>query len=309
MYRKFIFGIDLGATNIKIGLVDSHGRIVTRKYLFTKSFSNREKLLSKIIEVIYNVLKQSKIQKKNILGIGIGLPGLINFKTGMIHYLPNIPGWKNFPIKRWFSSKVKLPTFVDNDVNLITLAEHRIGAGRETKNMICLTLGTGVGGGIIINGDLYRGSSFVSGEIGHIPLTENGPRCNCGGRGCLECFVGNRYILRLAKRRMMDKKITLEKIDRLAREGNSKAIAIWREVGRYIGIALVGVVNLLNPEKIVIGGGITGAGEVLFSQIRKMITLRAMPIQAKTVKIVKARFGADAGILGAAILVKEGKKV
>lgn len=305
MKSKYIIGIDLGATNIKIGLVDSKGRITIRRILSTNSFAGREKILNALIKNIYNILQIKKLKPKDILGIGIGLPGPIDFKKGRVHYLPNISGWKDFPIKKWIAAKTRMPVFVDNDVNLVTLAEHRKGAGVGSDNMICITLGTGVGGGIIIDGHLYRGSSFAAGEVGHMPIVKDGPVCNCGGRGCLERFVGNRYILKMAKSRFKNNKITLEKLAELARKGNSKAIKIWQDVGEFIGVGLTGVVNLLNPKKIVVGGGVSGAGKVLFDAIRKTISSRAMPTQAKTVKVVKAKFAAEAGIIGAAILVKE----
>ncbi|MBM3251911.1 MAG: ROK family protein [Candidatus Omnitrophica bacterium] len=305
MKSKFIIGIDLGATNIKIGLVDSNNRIISRKRLSTKSLPKRNQLLKKVNEIISNVLQDNRLQRKDIVGIGVGLPGPVDFRKGLVHFLPNIPGWENFPIRRRFSSVTKLPVFVDNDVNLISLAEQRLGAGKKSHNMICMTLGTGVGGAVIIEENLYRGSSFAAGEIGHIPITENGPICNCGGRGCLESFVGNKNILKKAKAQLKNHKITLEKLTLLARAGNVKAINLWREVGQHVGIALVGVINLLNPDKVVIGGGVSQAGEILFDEIRKTVRLRAMPTQARAVKIVKAKLGDDAGILGAAILVKE----
>lgn len=307
MKSKFIIGIDLGATNVKIGLLNSKGKILKRINLSTRNFKGRNKLLSKIIETIRNILKENKLQTKDILGLGLGLPGPIDFKTGVIDYLPNMPGWKKFPIKKWLNQKTGLPTFVDNDVNLIALAESRMGSARKSENMICMTLGTGVGGGIIINKNLYRGSSFAAGEVGHIPITENGPRCNCGGRGCLECFAGNKYILRLAKK-SFGRNISLERLTILAKNGNLKAIAIWRDVGRCIGIALTGVINLLNPDKIVIGGGVANAGKILFSEIEKTVKSRAMPTHARTVKIVKAKLADSAGVFGAMLLVKENSR-
>jgi glucokinase len=288
-------------------LVYSNNRIISRERLSTKSFPKRDQLLKKVNEIISNILQDKRLQRKDVLGIGVGLPGPVDFKKGLVHFLPNISGWKNFPIKIRFRSIAKLPIFADNDVNLVALAEQRLGAGKKSHNMICMTLGTGVGGAVIIDKNLYRGSSFSAGEIGHIPITENGPACNCGGRGCLESFVGNKYILKKAKARFKNHKITLEKISLLAKAGDFKARNFWREVGQHIGIALVGVINLLNPDKVVIGGGIARAGAILFDEIRKTVRLRAMPTQARAVKIVKAKLGDDAGILGASILVKENK--
>lgn len=307
MKSKFIFGIDLGATNVKIGFLDSKGRILKRANLATKSLPGKVKLLGKIVETIHKILKENGLQRKDILGIGLGLPGPVNFKEGIVDYLPNIAGWKKFPIKKWLSSKTGIPTFVDNDVNLICLAEQRMGAGRNSSNMICMTLGTGVGGGIIINKSLYRGTSFCAGEIGHMPIMENGPRCNCGGKGCLERFVGNKYILEQAKK-TFGKNISLEKLALLAKSGNAKAVSIWQGVGRHIGIALTGVINLLNPDRVVIGGGVANAGKVLFDEIERTIKSMAMPTQGHAVKVVKAKLADNAGIFGAMLLVKENLK-
>lgn len=304
MQPKFIIGIDLGATNVKIGLLDSKGKILKKVNLTTKSFPGRLKLLVEITGTIHNILQEKKLHTKDIIGAGIGLPGPVDFKNGIVDYLPNIPGWSKFPIRKWFILRTGIKTFVDNDVNLIALAESRMGAARNAKNAICITLGTGVGGGIIINGNLYRGSSFSAGEVGHMPIAEKGPKCNCGGRGCLERFVGNKYLLQKA-RGSFGSSISLERLAELAKKKNNKAIAIWREAGRHIGVALAGVVNLLNPDRIVIGGGVANAGKVLFDEIEKTVKSLAMPTQRRTVKIVKAKLTDNAGIFGAMFLVKE----
>jgi glucokinase len=165
-------------------------------------------------------------------------------------------------------------------------------------------LGTGVGGGIIIEGKLYRGRGNASGEIGHIPINENGPSCNCGGRACLEAYIGNNIILREAKK-SFGRKISLEELSLLAGKGNKKARAIWSRVAEKLGLALAGIVNLLNPDCIVIGGGVANVGKILFDRVREVITKRAMSVQAKHVKVIKARLRDDAGLIGAAILVKE----
>jgi len=200
-----------------------------------------------------------------------------------------------------------LRVFMDNDVNLMTLAEARIGAAKGAKNAFCLTLGTGVGGGIIYEGRLHRGISFSAGEIGHIPLGIKGPKCNCGGSACLESYVGNRFILKLAKKKLgrRARNLTLEKLSKLAKRGNTIALDIFYDYAQKLGLALTAVINLLNPEVIAIGGGVSKAGGFLFAKIREVVKDRAMPIPAKVAKIKKAKLGNNAGILGAAILVKE----
>jgi glucokinase len=171
-----------------------------------------------------------------------------------------------------------------------------------------LTLGTGVGGGLILDGKLYRGSSYAAGEIGHMPLNEIGPACNCGGSACLESYIGNRRIAGDIKR-IFGKQIPLEQVSAMAYEGNAKARKVWESVGTRLGVSLAGIVNLLNPDCIVIGGGVARAGKILFDTVKATIAKRAMPVQAKIVKIVPAKLGNDAGMIGAGFLVKERLKI
>ncbi len=302
--RSFVLGIDVGGTNVKIGLVNSAGRVFARTNLSTRSFvRSKNKLINAIVSSCEGILKEKKLKKKEILGIGIGLPGLVDTKRGVVHYLVNIPGWKNIPLKRIFEKRLRIPTFIDNDVNLMALGEWKFGAGRSIKNLICITLGTGVGGGLILNNELFRGDGFTAGEVGHIPLNEKGPRCNCGGSGCLESYVGNRYLLKKA-RKIFGKNITLEEITRRAKRKDKNAIRFWKEAGRRIGLGLTSVVNLLNPKYIIIGGGVANAHAYTFPAIREMIRTRAMKIPARMVRVTRAKLGVDAGIIGTQVLVK-----
>ena len=306
MTKKFIIGIDLGGTNLKIALLDLKYNIIYKNVLSTKGFVKKENLVLAIINSINGIIRNSNLNKKNILGVGLGLPGPIDIKRGLVHFFPNIPGWKEVKLKSILNKKLRLPIFLDNDANLMCLAEYKLGAGKLFKNVVCLTLGTGVGGGIIIDGKLYRGSSSLAGEIGHMPINEKGPRCTCGGFACLETYIGNNRIIKEA-RRLFKRNISLEELSSLAKKQNNKAKAFWSKVAEHLGIALAGVVNLLNPDCIVIGGGVAGAGSILFDKVRETITKRAMSVQAKHVKLFKARLGNDAGVIGAAILVKEGR--
>lgn len=304
MTKKFIIGIDLGGTNLKIALLDLKYNIIYKNVLSTKGFVKKENLVLAIINSINGIIRNSNLNKKNILGVGLGLPGPIDIKRGLVHFFPNIPGWKEVKLKSILNKKLRLPIFLDNDANLMCLAEYKLGAGKLFKNVVCLTLGTGVGGGIIIDGKLYRGSSSLAGEIGHMPINEKGPRCTCGGFACLETYIGNNRIIKEA-RRLFKRNISLEELSFLAKKQNNKAKAFWSKVAEHLGIALAGVVNLLNPDCIVIGGGVAGAGSILFDKAKETITKRAMSVQAKHVKLFKARLGNDAGVIGAAILVKE----
>lgn len=307
MKAKFIISVDLGGTNLKIALVGLKYKIIDKEVSSTKRFTKKESLIQAIIDSINRLIENNQLNKKDILGAGLGLPGPIDINKGIVHFFPNIPGWKEVNLRRILKAKLRLSVFLDNDANLMCLAEYKLGAAKGTKNALCLTLGTGVGGGIIIDGKLYRGLSFASGEVGHMPINENGPRCNCGGRACLETYIGNNRILREA-RKLFKRDISLEELSALAKKQNRRALAIWSNVARHLGIALIGAVNLLNPDCIVLGGGIANAGSVLFDRVKKIISKQAMSVQARHVKIFKARLGSDAGLIGAAILVKEGMK-
>ena len=314
---KFAIGIDLGGTYTKIALVKRNGAISCRSKLPTEAYGTREELVAAIVSEIRALLKKARLSPKEILGVGIGVPGLVDFKRGLVYSLTNVPGWKNTRLKRMLESILKVPVLVDNDVNVMALGECRFGAGKGAKNLVCITLGTGVGGGIIIDGGLYRGSTFSAGEIGHMPLKEKGSLCGCGSYGCLERYVGNRYIVEEIKakiraghptiiKKIVDgdlSAITPEIISKAALKGDRLSIDFWDTIGRRIGVALAGIVNLLNPEKIIIGGGVADAGEPLFRSIRRTVNERALPVPKKAVKILKAKLGNDAGVIGAAALL------
>ncbi|NQT75785.1 MAG: ROK family protein [Candidatus Omnitrophica bacterium] len=302
MSKRVKIGIDLGATRIKMALVDHRGRVSYRREVETPLNVKRPELISSLVNNIRGILKESGLKKKNIVGIGIGVPGPVDSEKGIVRYFPNIKGWEGVPLKSILQARLGIKVALDNDVNAMTLGEYRFGAGRGVENLVCLTLGTGVGGGLIINGEIYRGSTMCAGEVGHIPINEKGPRCNCGGIACIERYIGNRYVLDRSKK-ALGKKITLERVDILAKQGNKKAKAIWEDVGRKLGIALTGVVNLLNPDLIVVGGGVSKAGELILRPLRQEIRARAMKDQAKHVKVVRARLGDNAGIIGASLLV------
>lgn len=307
MSKKFIIGIDLGGTNLKIALLDLKYKIIYSLSLSTREFRDRNSLIAAIVSSVNKIIKKGNLTKARILGVGLGLPGLINSERGLVHSFTNIPGWKNINLKRILERRLKIPVFLDNDANLMCLAEYKLGAARGATNAVCITLGTGVGGGIIINKKLYRGKTFAAGEIGHIPINEDGPDCNCGGRGCIETYVGNTRIKEMAHK-VFGRAISLEELSELARKKNGKAIAIWSKVGNRLGLALTGVVNTFNPDCIVIGGGVAAAGKVLFEKIRTTVARQAMPVQAAHVKILRAKLGSDAGLVGAALLASEGAK-
>ncbi len=304
--KQYVIGIDIGGTNIKLGLVGLKGKIIKRVNLKTINFSRSVgQLIDGLVLGCRQIMLENNLLKKQIIGIGIGLPGLVNTKNSIVYSLTNIAGWKNVALKKIIEKKLGIRTFIDNDVNVIALAEWKYGAGKGITDMICMTLGTGVGGGLILNNRLYRGAGFAAGELGHVPINKKNKICNCGGYACLETLVGNQQLLKKAKKVFKKKNITLESVTALADKGNKKAISFWRETAEHIAAVLIGVVNVINPRLIVIGGGVSRAHKHMLSIIQKIIKQRAMRVQGKMVRIVKAKLGQDAGIIGCQVLVEE----
>jgi len=307
-------GIDIGGTSIKIGLVRGR-RILVRRSLPTAQFRTPQALQDGLVDSVRVIRHKAS---RPIAGIGIGVPGLVRYPQGIVRTCANIPGWKDIPLRALLQKRLRLPVRVDNDVNVMTLAEWKHGAGQGTRNLICITLGTGVGGGLVLDGRLYRGWGGAAGEIGHMPLGEKGRRCSCGGKACLERQVGNSEILDWVRhqlksgtksriRRLVGNRlglITPELIDQAAALGDPLAQRTWERVGQKIGIILAGVVNLLNPERIVVGGGISKAGRWLFKPMRESLQQRKMA-GIPSVPIVPARLGSDAGVIGAALLAQD----
>jgi glucokinase len=306
---KYVIGVDVGGTNVKLGVLNPSGKVLSRMSFGTKTYiQNCETLIEAVCEAVLAIAGKEGLLKKDIAGVGIGLPGLIDVDKGVVRVLPNIPGWSDVPLKRIMEKKLGLLVRLENDVNMITLGEWEYGAGKGIENLICITLGTGVGAGLVLNNHIYRGSGFAAGEIGHMPLNEDGPACSCGGWGCFERYVGNKRLQKEAAKMFGKEDISLEDVYRRAVEGKNKALKFWEVVGKRVGNGLVGPVNLLNPECIIMGGGISRSLEFMKPAIEKVIRERCMRTQAEMVRIIRARLDDDAAIVGAEVLIRYEKK-
>jgi len=310
---SFALGIDMGGTNLRFGLVNIlEGKVTWSVKVPTSAGSGREEIYQKIKKGISDALRVSEERKCKVQNIGIGVPGCVDFERGFIYTLVNVPGWDNVPLAKMLEEDFSLPAFLDNDVNVMALGEYHFGAARDGRNVICLTLGTGVGGGVIVDGALYRGSSFTAGEIGHMIIDPDGPLCNCGGHGCLERYIGNRYLVDRAKELYgpesgMAKSIsTPADLEQWAVKGDRVAKQVWQEAAGHLGLVLSGLVNFFNPDTIVIGGGVSKAGPLLFEPLERFVKERSMKIPASHVKIKSAELGDDAGLIGSCLLAKEG---
>ncbi len=310
---KHSIGIDLGGTDIKAGLVSATGELSCQVVLPTHVDAGPKAVALRIAEATREVVAKAEEQRTtDIIGIGLGAPGLIIAETGVVHFSPNFPGWTDIPlvddVKKALGIQ-SLPIFMDNDVNAMTLGELRHGAGVGYQSIVALTLGTGVGGGVVIDGQVYHGSRNTAGELGHTVVEPNGRYCGCGNQGCLEAYAGAKNIVERTQEKIaagsntkLTSKLTPKRIAAAAHAGDSLAVEIFAETGVYIGIALTSIAHILNPEVAIIGGGIAEAGEsLLFEPIRNEFTRRAMDIPGM-MKVVPATLGNRAGIVGAAML-------
>jgi glucokinase len=306
--KKYVIGVDVGGTNVKLGLISSTGKISARSSFSTKNFNQKPKtLISAICDAVLQLLSLEGLFRRDIAGVGIGLPGLVDADRGIVRILPNIPGWKEVPLKKIMEKELGILVRLENDVNMITLGEWRYGAGKGFRDLICITLGTGVGAGLILNDVIYRGPGYAAGEIGHMPLNVDGPDCGCGGWGCFERYVGNKALKKDAAK-AFGKDIALEEVYLMARQGKKKAIKFWEMVGETVANGLIGPINFLNPECVIIGGGVSRSLEFMRPSLEKVIRRRCMKTQAEMVRIIKARLDDDAGIVGAQVLVRYEKK-
>ena len=314
--KKYRIGVDIGGTNIKIALVDFEGKIIYSNTTPTRAEMGFEAGVANIKQAIKDLMQETGADNKTIDAIGFGLPGQIDYKEGFVKNLPNIPGWVNIPLAKIIEEEFNIPTRLDNDVRCAALGELNFGAGKGCENLICITVGTGIGSGIVLNGKLVRGASNAAGEIGHIKMSLNdGPLCGCGDYGCFEAYASGPSIVTMAKEYISGGKsakykematdgiITPYVVAQAALQGDSVSIQIFKQIGTIIGVGLSSVVNLLNPEKIIIGGGVADAGDILLEPIRKTILERAMPIQAGAVQIVPAQLANAAGVIGASLLI------
>jgi glucokinase len=316
--EPFSIGIDLGGSNIKLGLVSMAGKIVARARMPTRPEAGPKRTVRRIVRAVRHLTSSCQP-----VAIGVGVAGLIEHHLGIIRIPPNLPGWDGTPLKEMMEKATGITTCVGNDVNAVALGELLFGAGQGRQDVFCMTLGTGVGGGIISNGRLVLGANHAAGEVGHTVIFPDGQMCRCGNRGCLECYVGAEYIVQRTvarlhtqgskvKSRSLIRKyaankpdaITPKVISRAAARGDPLALDIIEEVGYYIGLGIINVVHLLDPELVVIGGGMSGFGKPLLTAINRTVDERLMKFPGRKLEICLTRLGDDAGVLGASQLDK-----
>lgn len=316
--RRLALGVDFGGTSIKIGLVNGRGRILNEQQFATADFNSR----SRWLELIGNQIARHSSKGRRPAGIGVGVPGFADFSRGFVYNITNVPGWAAVPLSKIMRKQFRMPVYVDNDVNAMALGEHTYGAGRGLKHAFFVTLGTGVGGALVIDGKIYRGAHSMAGEIGHVPITRQG-RKTPEGRGGLETFVGSQRIVERAVRALRNGKkscllemasgdlklITPKIIAKAAKRGDQLSLEIMDYLADCLATAFAAVTYLLQPEAIIVGGGMAGSGEVLFGPLRRHFSARLHEHFAERIKIVPAALGAQAGMIGCAALVFQNHRI
>jgi glucokinase len=298
-------GIDFGGTSIKFGVVSGKEIIATSPRLSPKDFSSSEEL----IRTIADKVNQLKSEHDNVVAIGCGVPGFVEFSTGTVHNLTNVPGWTNIPLKQELETRTDLPTVVENDANAMAIAEWKLGAARDYHHAVCLTLGTGVGAGIIANGAIIRGAQYAAGELGQTSIHYAGRKGNYNNPGALEAYIGNNqfaadthadYLAVGIIKELSD--CSPENLAEAAENGCEIALSAWEGFAQKLATSLASTCWLLNPEIIVIGGGLSNAGEILFTPLIKHLHGQLSGPFKDHLKVVPAEFSNNAGILGTAAL-------
>jgi len=313
---RFVLGIKIGLDGIIVGLVNMKSKILDQYFIACPLKSNEEMVLGILIKAIRGLINKNHINTEKIIGCGVGVSGLVNQEEGILVF-SKILGWKKIRFKEFLEKEFNFPIFVDKDVNVLTLAEKRFGSGKKIRNFICITIGKGVGAGIVIKGEIYHGSYGGAGDFGHIIIDKDGPLCYCGKRGCLETFTSDQFIINKAKEALSNQQDTMikdfikkkEDLDSIsadtvlkaAQKGDIVSKNIFQEVGKNLAMGIVGLISLFDPELIVVGGEGVKAGELIFPTMRKAIKDN-FPFK-KEIEIVPLQPGEEGWIIGAAELV------
>ncbi len=313
-YNCIVIGIDLGGSAIRLSTVTGNGRLRFSKRVDISGRREKRYILASMKANIEELVSIEKDHGNVVRAIGIGSPGIIDLRRGAVITSPNFRDWKDVRLKAIIEKSLKLPVVLDNDANAAAYGEKWKGAGRRVNSLVCLTMGTGIGGGIILNGKVWHGADGMAGEVGHITVNPSGPLCNCGNNGCLEAYSSATGMVRRAAeslrggRRSVLKRLTAGNISDLtarmiydaASNGDRLSVEILADAGKYLGIAMAGLINILNPEMIVLTGAVTGAWDFFMPSARREMNERAYRVLVERTKIVRGKLAETAGIIGAA---------
>ena len=305
-----ILGIDIGGTKLAIGVAMQDGRLLADARLPSHAEEGPDAMIDRVIELARDVVSDAGTSMREIDAIGIGCGGPLDPWRGVIRNALNLPGWTDIPLVTRFEAAFDTPTFLDNDANAAAIGEHRFGAGRGVRNLVYLTVSTGVGGGLVLDDSLYHGENGNGGELGHISVRVDGRPCHCGSSGCIETYCSGTNIAARARDALASdatgalagrepSSITAEHVAAAARDGDPLARAVWDETMELLGGGIVSIIHAFNPRLVVIGGGVARAGDLLFDPVRRIVSERTMSWLAEVVDVVPAQLGDLTGVLGA----------
>lgn len=315
--KKHVVGIDIGGTKLATVVADSTANILSKVRKPTFAEKGPEYAIQLLFEMVYETIALTGVEQRGISAIGVSCGGPLDTKTGLVYSPPNLPGWNAFPLKTRLESEFRIPVTIENDANACALAEWRFGGGRGYDAVLYMTMSTGIGGGIVLNGQVYHGANDSAGEVGHQLLLPNGPRCGCGKRGCLEALCSGPAIARRAKEAIQKEPATAilalvdgcveqvksEHVLEAARHGDALALKLVDETAYYMGWGIANLVNILNPDIVLLGTIAIAAGDLLLKPIRETVAALAMARPADAVKIMPAQLGEALGDLAAVALV------
>jgi glucokinase len=316
--KKYLAAVDLGGSKILSVIARGDGRRLGEDRRPTSAEEGPEAVLKRIVDSLEEALAKAGLQRGDLAAVGICSPGPCDVEAGVLSSAPNLPGWHDVPICRYLEERVGVPARLENDANAAAVGEHVYGAGRGCRHLIYMTVSTGIGGGLIIDGRLYRGATGVAGELGHMTIEPNGPVCGCGNRGCLEALASGTAIAArgeellaqggsalLAKLAQEQGELTAATVCRAAEQGDAASREIAQRAGYYLGVGLASYVNIFNPEVIILGGGLTKEGELLLGPARAEMEWRAMQEPLKAVQLKLAELGDYVGVMGIVALLRE----
>jgi len=313
MAGQAVVGVDVGGTKTLLALVDPGGGVLARRRVETPQ-RGPEDFVQVLVGELEALLEQAGRRREDVLGLGVGAPGPLDPQSGVVFEPPNLAGWRDVPLAAMLQEAAGIPTWVENDANAAALAEAWVGVGRGVRDLIYITVSTGIGGGLILDGELYHGVSGTAGEVGHMTVEPEGPLCGCGRRGHLEAVASGGAIARMAQEAVRagretrlsalpSQALTAEAVAEAAAQGDALAREIYARAGSYIGLAVASLVNVLNPAMVVFGGGVSKAGDLLLEPVRRVVRERAFRRPAQAAQIVPAGLGDDVGVIGAAAVV------
>lgn len=303
----YLIGVDLGGTNIKAGVVDLQGRVIASESVKTEVEKGLTEVVHRICMACDLVRKKAHLNWGDVRGVGIGSPGTLNLRRGIVLFSPNLPCMNGAPLLDLVRAQIKVPCILENDANAAAFGEKWAGVGRKVQSLVLFTLGTGIGGGIIIDGKILHGFNDVAAELGHQVVYADGRPCACGNRGCIEAYASAPATVRRMKeaiaagrKSILSGDFEAADISRAAMQGDALAREIMEETGRLLGVVATNMLHILNPEMVVFVGGMTAAGDLLLRPIREEVKKRAFAASQEGVQIVFGELGANAGMIGAA---------